>query len=100
MQFRKIVVQREIEAAAVALGLPRRVSPRRVERECFALQKRLNETKTMFKPGKEYDRFLALANLFLLMDLAGGLESTIEALQSDLVKRSKHVRELAAKAAA
>lgn len=87
-------VHREIELAAVMLGFPRRVSCAQVERECFSLHQRLKKKEPVL------DRFVAVANLFLLMDLARTLDSRIAALQSDLVERSGRVRELVAKVAA
>jgi hypothetical protein len=94
------VIRAEIERAAGVLGLPRQVSPAPVYRECFSIQDGLKKTKALFRPGKEHDRFLALADLFLLMDDARTLEKRIAALESDLIYRSRRVRKLVAKAAA
>jgi hypothetical protein len=100
MQFRKGTIQREIEAAAIALGFPKQVSYRQVERECFQLHARLRRSKAIVNPGPERDRWLAMANLLMLMELSRTLDSRIAALRSDLIERSKRVRELVAKAAA
>jgi hypothetical protein len=100
MQFRKGTIQREIETAAIALGLPRKVSYRKVERESFQLHARLKRSKAILKPGSERDRWLAMANLLMLMELSGTLENRIAALRSDLIERSNRLREFVAKAAA
>lgn len=85
-------VEKEIEAAAVALGFPRRVSPERVEREAVVVQRK-NTTRALLKPSRERDRFLALTNLFLLMDQA-------RELPDELLERGKLVRKLVGKVAA
>lgn len=83
-------VEKEIEAAAVALGFPQRVSPERVESEAAALQRK-NGGKTVV--GSARDRYLALANLFLLVDETRNMPAK-------LLERSQLVRALVAKAVA
>jgi hypothetical protein len=100
MRFEMKQVQREIEAASIALGFPRKVSCRQVERECFQLQARLRRSKAILKPGLKRDRWLAIANLLMLMELSRTLDGRIAALRSDVTERSERLRELVAKAAA
>lgn len=93
-------VQREIEAAAVALGFSRRVSYARVEREIGRYCPR--------QPGKEAEldyeadrpRFLAVASLCLLMEAARKLDRKIATLRKQLGERLVRTRKLVAKVAA
>ncbi len=78
-------VQREIEAAAVALGFPRKVSFSRVEREMKELDYKA-----------ERARFHAVTALYFLMDAARNLDRKIAKLEEDLSDRVARAREMVA----
>jgi hypothetical protein len=87
-------MEREIEAAAVALGFSRRVSQARVGRELARYAPR--------RPGRadldceaDRPRFLAVASLCLLMDAAQRRDREIARLRKQLVERVARMRGLA-----
>jgi hypothetical protein len=91
-------VVREIEAAKIALGFPRRASYARVEREleryCPSRPGRADLDREVDRP-----RFLAVASLCLLMDAAQRRDREIVKLRKHLVERVARVRRLARAAA-
>jgi hypothetical protein len=93
MQFRKAMVQREIETAAVVLGFPRRVSLARVGRELERYCPRTGKPELDSKDAPT--RFRAVGELFILMIVARDLDGEIEKLKKDVCKRAVRVRKLA-----
>ena len=87
-------MEREIEAAAEALGFPRRVSQARVERE-------LSDTRRGVREAADLDceadrpRFLAVASLCLLMDAAQRHDREVVRLRKELSARVARMRGLA-----
>lgn len=92
MQFRKGTIRREVEAAAVALGFPRRVSCARVGRELARYCPRSGKPELDNKA--EPARFRAVGELFILMLVARDLDGKIAKLKRDLIERAARVRKL------
>jgi hypothetical protein len=79
MQFRKGKIQREIEAAAVALGLPRRVPFARVVREF----NRYGGTRELDLLA-DRPRYRVVAALFTLMERSRNLDRRIAVARREL----------------
>lgn len=93
-----IKVEREIEAAAVALGFSRRVSQARVEKEMARYAPRRGTADLDYQVDRP--RFQAVVALFFLMDSARNLDREIARFRRDLSERVSRVRVLVAKVAA
>ena len=92
MQFRKGTIRHEIEAAAVALGFPVRVSLARVARELARYCPRTGKPELDDKA--EPARFQAVGELYILMIVARDLDREIAKLRRDVSERAVRVRKL------
>src|SRR5258708_20412254 len=91
MQFRKETIQREIDAAAVALGFPRRASLGRVERELARYCPRTGKPELDFKDAPA--RFQAGGQLFILMLLSRDPDDSTANLKKAMFRRAARVRQ-------
>ena|ERR1700689_5462520 len=98
MQFRKEKIQRAIEAAAMALGFPQRVSCVRLERELARYCPRRGKPELDFKA--EPARFQAVGELLFLMHAERNLDVEIANLRTGVCERAARLRKLIAKVAA
>lgn len=97
MQVRKRAIHRDIEAAAAALGFPRRVSFARVVRELNRYTGRVPELDLL----ADRPRFRAVAALYGLMDASRNLDRRIAAarrraaaeLRSRVIEQGKRTRQ-------
>ena len=83
-------MEREIEAAAEALGFPRRVSRARIERELGRYAPRRGSADLDCEADRP--RFLAVASLCLLMDAAQRHDREVAKLRKQLSERVARVR--------
>ena len=91
-------VAREIEAAAEALGFPRRVSTARLSAEVARYCPSSGKSSRDFEA--EPARFRAVCSLFFLVEAAEQLDHKVAALRREVVERATRTRKLVARAAA
>jgi len=91
-------VAREIEAAAEALGFPRRVSTAKIGQELARYCPSNGKAALDFEA--EPARFRAVCSLFFLVEAAEQLDHKVAALRREVVERATRTRKLVARAAA
>lgn len=86
--------RRTIDDAALALGFPRRVPCKRVEREVFRYcPRRDGKEELNFQVEPNHARFLAVAKLWLLMEAAGRLKRRMTAEHNNVAELAKLTRQ-------